>query len=130
MATEYKFMGMNMERVSLLYGSFLILWGFIVSSLSGSASFTSYIPSILGVFIIIFALLAIIVSSKKKLFMHIVVTFGLIIFIGGLDLIRNYSDLFDNFWADLSKLMMMITGLFFTYLCVKSFIHARKNKTS
>ncbi len=130
MATEYKFMGMNMERVSLVYGSFLFLWGLIVSSLSGSASFTSYIPSILGVFIIIFALLAIIVSSKKKLFMHIVVTFGLIIFIGGLDLIRNYSDLFDNFWADLSKLMMMITGLFFTYLCVKSFIHARKNKTS
>ena len=129
MATEYKFMGMNMERVSLVYGSFLFLWGLIVSSLSGSASFTSYIPSILGVFIIIFALLAIIVSSKKKLFMHIVVTFGLIIFIGGLDLIRNYSDLFDNFWADLSKLMMMITGLFFTYLCVKSFIHARKNKT-
>ena len=130
MPTEYKFMGMNMERVSLLYGSFLILWGFIVSSLSGSASFTSYIPSILGVFIIVFALLAIIISSKKKLFMHIVVTFGLIIFIGGLDLIRNYSGLFDNFWADLSKLMMMITGLFFTYLCVKSFIHARKNKTS
>ena len=130
MATEYKFMGMNMERVSLLYGSFLILWGFIVSSLSGSASFTSYIPSILGVFIIVFALLAIIISSKKKLFMHIVVTFGLMTFIGGLDLIRNYSDLFDNFWADLSKLMMMITGLFFTYLCVKSFIHARKNKTS
>ena len=130
MATEYKFMGMNMERVSLLYGSFLFLWGLIVSSLSGSASFTSYIPSILGVFIIVFALLAIIISSKKKLFMHIVVTFGLIIFIGGLDLIRNYSDLFDNFWADLSKLMMMITGLFFTYLCVKSFIHARKNKTS
>ena len=130
MATEYKFMGMNMERVSLLYGSFLFLWGLIVSSLSGSASFTSYIPSILGVFIIVFALLAIIISSKKKLFMHIVVTFGLMTFIGGLDLIRNYSDLFDNFWADLSKLMMMITGLFFTYLCVKSFIHARKNKTS
>jgi len=130
MATEYKFMGMNMERVSLVYGSFLFLWGLIVSSLSGSASFTSYIPSILGVFIIVFALLAIIISSKKKLFMHIVVTFGLMTFIGGLDLIRNYSDLFDNFWADLSKLMMMITGLFFTYLCVKSFIHARKNKTS
>ena len=130
MTQEYKFMGMNMERVSLLYGSFLVIWGLIVSSLSGSSSFTSYIPSILGAFIIMFALLAIIISSKKKLFMHIVVTFGLIIFIGGLDLIRNYSDLFDNFWADLSKLMMMITGLFFTYLCVKSFIHARKNKTS
>ena len=130
MATEYKFMGMNMERVSLVYGSFLFLWGLIVSSLSGSSSFTSYIPSILGVFIIVFALLAIIISSKKKLFMHIVVTFGLMTFIGGLDLIRNYSYLFDNFWADLSKLMMMITGLFFTYLCVKSFIHARKNKTS
>ena len=130
MTQEYKFMGMNMERVSFLYGLFLILWGLIVSSLSNSDSFTSYIPSIFGVFILIFALLAIVISSKKKLFMHIVVTFGLIIFIGGLDIIRNFSNLFDNFWADLSKLMMMITRLFFTYLCIKSFIHARKQRTN
>ena len=60
--------------------------------------------------------------------MHIVVFFGLIIFIGGLDVIRSILTgvVFENFWADISKLMMMLTGSLFTYQCVKSFIHARK----
>ncbi len=62
------------------------------------------------------------------MFMHIVVLFGLIIFLGGLDFIRSLvtSNAFNNFYADLSKIMMLITGLFFTYQCIKSFIHARK----
>jgi hypothetical protein len=62
--------------------------------------------------------------------MHIVVTFGLFVFIGGLDLVRGLlkDTLFLNFYADLSKIMMLITGLIFTLLCIKSFIFARKNK--
>ena len=126
MATEFKFLGNNMEKISSYYGFFLVIWGFVVSSLSNSESLTSLIPTFLGVLILVFALLAIFIPSKKKLFMHIVVIFGLITFIGGLDFFRNYNSLFNNFWGDLSKLMMMITGLFFTYLCVKSFIHVRK----
>ena len=60
--------------------------------------------------------------------MHIVVLFGLIIFLGGLDFIRSLviGNIFENIYADLSKIMMLITGLFFTYQCVRSFIHARK----
>jgi hypothetical protein len=62
--------------------------------------------------------------------MHIVVSFGLLVFIGGLDVTRSLlkGNLFENYYADLSKLMMLITGLIFTYLCIKSFIFARKNK--
>ena len=62
--------------------------------------------------------------------MHIVVIFGIIIFIGGLDLIRSLiiGNIFENFWADISKLMMLVTGLYFSTQCVKSFIFARKNR--
>ena len=62
--------------------------------------------------------------------MHIVVTFGLLVFIGGLDIIRGAlkNNLFENFYADLSKIMMLLTGLVFTILCIRSFIFARKNK--
>ena len=126
MPTEFKFLGNNMEKISSYYGVFLIIWGFAVSSLSNSESLTSLIPTFLGILILVFALFALFIPSKKKLFMHIVVIFGLITFIGGLDLFRNYNSLFSNFWGDLSKFMMLITGLFFTYLCIKSFIHARK----
>jgi len=129
-SNEFAIFGMTIEKLSILYGFFLIIWGFIISFISGSNSFTSYIPSILGIPILLFSFFSIKFISKKKLFMHIVVLFGLIILLGGLDLIRVIINgiLFENFWADISKLMMLLTGVFFTYQCVRSFIHARKNK--
>ena len=58
--------------------------------------------------------------------MHITATFVVIIFLGGLDIVRGLSNLFENFWADLSKLMLLSTGLLMTVLNIKSFIFARK----
>ena len=127
---EYKFLRLNMESISIIYGLSLILWGVIVNYRTSSSSITSLIPSFLGVPILFFSILAIIFSSKKKLFMHIVVLFGVLIFIGGLDVLRSVSNgnFLNLFWADVSKTMMLITGIFFTYLCVQSFIFARKNR--
>ena len=126
--TEFKVAGLIIEKLSIYYGIFLILWGVVISFISGSESFTSYIPSILGVPILIFSYLSIKFISKKKIFMHIVVLFGLIITFGGLDFIRSLvrGNAFENIYADLSKVMMLITGLFFTFQCVRSFIHAKK----
>ena len=125
---EFQIFGMTIEKLSIVYGSLLIFWGILISLISGSSSFTSYIPSFLGAPILLFSYLSTKIQSKKKMFMHIVVLFGLITFIGGLDFIRSIlvGILFNNFWADLSKLMMLVTGLFFTFQCIKSFIHARK----
>ena len=119
---EFLVFGMTIEKLSVLYGFFLIMWGVIISFISGSDSFTSYIPSILGLPILIFSYFSIKFVSKKKLFMHIVVLFGLIILLGGLDFIRAIITgiLFENIWADISKLMMLITGLFFTYSSIFS----------
>jgi len=109
---------------------FLILWGVIISLISGSNSFTSYIPSIIGLPILIFSYLAIKIENKKKLFMHLVVFFGLIVLLGGLDFFRSLlsESFFQNYWADMSKFVMLISGIFFVYQCVRSFIHSRKNK--
>lgn len=125
---EFKVFGMTIEKISIIYGTFLIIWGVIISFLSNSNSFTSYIPSVLGIPILIFSFLSIKFVNKKKTFMHIVVLFGLIIFLGGLDFLRTFinGNIFENYWADMSKLMMMLTGLFFTIQCIRSFIHSRK----
>ena len=127
---EFKVLNITIEKLSLYYGFFLIAWGIIVSFVSGSSSATSYIPSFLGFPLVIFSYLAIKFASKKKLFMHIVVIFGLVIFLGGLDFIRSLINgyAFENFWADTSKIMMLLTGLYFLIQCVKSFIFARKNR--
>tara|TARA_Y100001935_G_scaffold222381_1_gene197128 strand:- start:220 stop:639 length:420 start_codon:yes stop_codon:yes gene_type:complete len=127
---EFKVFGVKIEYFSILYGSFLVFWGVIVSFMSGSNSITSFIPSIIGLPILIFSNLSLKFESQKKLFMHIVAFFGLVALLGGLDVIRSFlnESLFSNFWADISKLMMSVTGFFFITQCVKSFIHARKIK--
>tara|TARA_B100001027_G_scaffold14814_1_gene8925 strand:+ start:95 stop:520 length:426 start_codon:yes stop_codon:yes gene_type:complete len=126
----FKIFGMTIEKFSIIYGIFLISFGVTISLISGSNSFTSYIPSFFGLPILIFAFLSIKFVNKKKMFMHFVVIFGLIIFLGGLDFLRSFANgvVFENFWADISKLVMLLTGFFFSYQCIKSFIHARKMK--
>ena len=127
---EFRVFGLSIEYLSILYGLFLIFLGVIVSLVSGSNSFTSYIPSIIGLPILVFSYLAIKIENKKKLFMHLVVFFGLIVLLGGLDFLRSLlsGSFFQNYWADMSKFVMLISGIFFVYQCVRSFIHARKNE--
>ena len=126
--SEFKFFGKNIESISLYYGIFLISWGIIISFISKSSSLTSYIPSYLGIIIFVFSILSIKFKSKKKIFMHIAALFGFITFLGGLDIIRLIikNSLFGNVWADLSKLMMLITGFCFIFLCFRSFRYARR----
>ena len=79
---EFKVFGIKIENFSVYYGSFLIFWGVIVSFMSGSDSFTSFIPSIIGLPILIFSNLSIKFENKRKLFMHIVVFFWISCFVG------------------------------------------------
>ena len=127
---EFRVYGTSIEKFSAFYGFFLVCFGVFVSFASNSTSITSFIPSLLGLPIILFSLLAIKFEYKKKIFMHIVVIFGLLIFLGGLDLIRSIlnQNIFQNFWPDISKLVMLLSSLLFNIQCIKSFMHARKNK--
>ena len=125
---EFTVLDKNIEQLSIYYGFFLFLWGIIISFISNSSSFTSYIPSYIGCVIILISYLSIKFTNKKKLFMHIVALTGVIIVLGGIDIIRTAmnSELFDNYWADISKIMMLLTGALFVYFCFMSFRFARK----
>ena len=130
--TNFKVLNMSIETLSLRYGLFLILWGIVVSFISGSNSFTSYIPTILGLPILAFSYLSIKFENKKKIFMHIVVIVALIVLLGGLDFIRQIisGKIFENVWADISKLMMLSTGIYFVSQCFRSFKFERSKKNS
>ena len=86
----------------------------------------------LGIPVLLFSFTSKVFPSKQKLFMHIVIIFILIIFLGGLDVLRNLfsQDGMGSIWAASSKFMMLISGGFFLYLCIMSFRHARKNATN
>ena len=108
---EYKFLGNTMENVSIKYGLFLVAWGIGISWISQSESITSLIPALLGFLIFVFGWLARISPERKKVFMHIVVSFGLLTFLGGLDFVRGIgSELgsFANPYAASSKILYFI----------------------
>ena len=125
---HFQFLGLTVEKISIFYGIFLIIFGIFISLLSNSNSLTSYIPTFFGIPIFTLGYISTRYPEKKKLFMHIIVLIGFIIFLGGLDFFRGYPNFFENFWADISKLSLLISGLIFTYINIQSFIFIRKNK--
>ena len=125
---HFQFLGHTVEKISIFYGIFLIIFGIFISIVSNSNSLTSYIPTFFGIPIFAFGYLSMRYPEKKKLLMHIIVLIGLIIFLGGLDFLRSYPNFFENLWADISKLSLLISGLIFTYINIQSFIFIRKNK--
>ena len=128
---EYQVFGLNPDKISVLYGAVLVVFAVLVSYASESKSFTSYIPAILGLPILIFGLISIWVPAKQKLFMHLNVLIGLIIFLGGLSVLGSVSSgtlLTTSFWADLSRLFMSVSGVLYLTICIKSFIFIRKQR--
>ena len=125
-SNEFYVFGLTVVNLTILYGFFLVFWGIIISYLSQSNSITSFFPSMLGAPILLSGLLASKFPNKKKIWMHIAVTFGLLCAIGGTRFFMKISDGLN--YATLSMLMLFLSGLFYTFICVKSFIHARKNK--
>ena len=107
------------------YGAMLVLWGIAVSILSESDSITSYFPSMLGAPILLSGILATRNPEKRKFWMHIAVSFGLLCALGGTRFFMVMSDGLD--YASSSMLMLLITGSAYTFLCVRSFIEARKS---
>ena len=63
---KFKIFGTSIENLSVVYGIFLIIWGLIISLISNSNSITSFIPSILGIPIFIFSILAKKIQQRKK----------------------------------------------------------------
>ena len=124
--SEFKVLGISIPSLTIFYGGFLVIWGVLISYLSESDSITSFIPSMLGLPILLSGLLASKFPNKKKVWMHIAVTFGLLCAIGGTRFFMKMSDGLN--YATLSMLMLFLSGSIYTMICVKSFIHARKNK--
>ena len=124
--SEFKVLGISIPSLTIFYGGFLVIWGVLISYLSESDSITSFFPSMLGLPILLSGLLASKFPNKKKVWMHIAVTFGLLCAIGGTRFFMKMSD--GSNYATLSMLMLFLSGSIYTMICVKSFIHARKNK--
>ena len=122
---DFRIFSLSIEFLTTLYGLFMVIWGIAISLISGSSSITSMIPAFMGVPLAFIGFISMIKPRLRKVLMHIAVVIGIIAFLGGLDFFRG---MFTNYYAGLSKLMLLITGFAYVYFCVQSFIFVRRQK--
>ena len=122
---DFRVFSLSIEFLTTLYGLFMVIWGISISLISGSSSITSMIPAFIGVPLSFIGFISMIKPTFRKALMHIAVVIGIIAFLGGLDFFRG---MFNNYYAGLSKLMLLITGFVYVYFCIQSFIFVRRQK--
>ncbi len=123
-----------MAKVTLVFAVLMIALGLAGYLGTGSQHPTALIPAWFGVALGVFGWLAMSPSeSRRKLFMHINVTIGLLGFLGGaVEALRGYGHarslgLDPDYIALASKGTMAGLMLIYVLLCVKSFIDARRS---
>ena len=122
---DFRVFSLSIELLTALYGLFMIIWAFSISFISESSSITSLAPAFVGFPLVLIGFISMIKPTFRKALMHIAVLIGIIAFLGGLDFFRG---MFANYYAGLSKLMLLITGFAYVYFCIQSFIFVRRQK--
>jgi hypothetical protein len=119
-----------MAKVTLVFAVAFIALGLVGFISTGSVHYTALIPAGLGLLLGIFGVLSF-NPNRRKLFMHINVTLGLLGFLGtAMGLVQWFLMLagttVKNPPAVESKAIMALLCLIYVALCVRSFIAARK----
>jgi hypothetical protein len=124
-----------MAKVTIVFGVLLIALGLIGFFGTGSIHYTALIPAWFGLALGVGGILAISPSGgRRKLFMHINVTIGLLgLIASAAEALRGYASARANGLepdqiALAAKLTMAGLLLIYVYLCVRSFITARRSR--
>jgi hypothetical protein len=122
-----------MAKLTLVFAVLLAVLGLVGFLGTGSIHYTALIPTWFGLALGLFGFLAISPNeSRRKLFMHINVTIGLLAFLGGaVRAVIGYLHATNagkepNWIALSSQITMAALMLVYVLLCVRSFIAARR----
>jgi hypothetical protein len=119
-----------MAKITLVFAVLLIALGLAGYLGTGSLHPTALIPTWIGLALGIFGFFAISPNeSRRKLFMHINVTIGLLGFLGTVvEIVRSlFSALSPDPIALAAKITLAVLLLIYVILCVRSFIAARRS---
>ena len=124
-----------MAKVTYVFGVLLMLVGLVGYFGTGSAHPTALIPTWFGLALAVGGFLAVSPSEgRRKLFMHINVTIGLVGLIGAIaSALHGYGHarslgIDPDYKALAAQLTMAILLLVYVNLCVRSFIQARRSR--
>ncbi len=121
-----------MAKLTIAFGILLILLGITGYVTTGSSHPTALIPGGIGIFFVLFGLMANTEGSKKRmLWMHISVTVALLVFLGmipsAIDTLRlSRGATFPHPVAVEEKGALCLFSLIYVLFCVRSFVSARR----
>ena len=122
-----------MARISVFFGALLFILGIVAYVGTGSVHATALIPIYFGLPLVVFGYLAKSpIESRRKLFMHINVTIGLLGFLGAVgSAIHAYGHarslgIDPDMKAIGAQLIMAALLFIYVMMCVRSFIDARQ----
>jgi hypothetical protein len=121
-----------MAKLTIAFGILLLLLGIFGFVATGSAHPTALIPSGIGLFFVLFGIMANTEDSKKRmLWMHISVTVALLVFLGmipaAIDTIKlSRGAYYPHPIAIEEKGALALLSLIYVLFCVRSFISARR----
>jgi len=131
----HRVLEVGMARVTYVFGVLLMLVGLVGYFATGSAHSTALIPTWFGLALAVGGFLAVSPSeSRRKLFMHINVTIGLLGLIGAIaSALHGYGHarslgIDPDYKAMTAQLTMAGLLLIYVNLCVRSFIQARRSR--
>jgi len=124
-----------MAKVTIVFGALLVALGLVGFFGTGGIHYTALIPTWFGLALGAGGILAISPSEgRRKLFMHINVTVGLVGLIGAIAAaLQGYGHARSlgeepDYIALAAKLTMAALLLIYVNLCVRSFIQARRSR--
>jgi hypothetical protein len=121
-----------MAKLTIAFGILLLLLGILGFVATGSTHPTALIPSGIGLFFVLFGIMANTEDSKKRmLWMHISVTVALLVFLGmipaAIDTIKlSRGAYYPHPIAVEEKGALALLSLIYVLFCVRSFISARR----
>ena len=125
MSNEFIYLGMDMPTFTKLVAAILAFIGAVTYFMTGQESITALIPSFGSIALVGLATFAEQNPEKRALLMHFAVLLGVFCIVGGSMGISGFAD-GDTSASVIEQLSMMLVGIVYTYVCVLSFIHARK----
>ncbi len=124
-----------MAKVTIVFGVLLIILGLVGFFATGAIHHTALIPAWFGLALGVGGILAISPSEKRrKIFMHINVTVGLLGLIGAAaSALHEYGHarslgMDPDYKALTAQIVMVVLLLIYVNLCVRSFIQARSSR--
>ena len=103
---DFQCCNMSVPKISKIAGGILTAWG-VVAYLLTMTSITAMIPAFMGAPILLMGFLAEKNPEKRKLFMHISVTFGLLAALGGLRILTMLRGPYDLAFASHAVLLLV-----------------------